>query len=79
VSETGPVEALEVASRLRAEGVRVDLDAEGRSVKAQFRAARRLEVPVILVWKGEGEPVDIQTEHGREERPLQEVSKWFKG
>ncbi|MFZ0013666.1 MAG: histidine--tRNA ligase [Acidimicrobiia bacterium] len=79
VSETGPLEALEVASRLRAEGVRLDMDPDGRSVKAQFRAARRLAVPVILVWRGEGEPVDIQTEHGREERPLQEVANWFKG
>jgi histidyl-tRNA synthetase len=79
VSETGPVEALKAASRLRAGGVRVDLDAEGRSVKAQFRTARRLGVPVVLVWRGEGHLVDIQADGERVELPLQEVSKWFKG
>ena len=79
VSESGPEEALRVASQLRREGIRVDLDTEGRSVKAQFRSARRLEVPVILVWKGDGHLVDVQTENERAELPLQEVSNWFKG
>jgi histidyl-tRNA synthetase len=77
VSETGPEEALRVASALRDEGIRVDFDVDGRSVKAQFRTARRLEVPVILVWKGEGRPVDVQTEGQRAELPLREVSTWF--
>jgi len=79
VSETGPEDALRVASQLRLQGVRVDLDAEGRSVKAQFRTARRLEVPVVLVWKGDGHLVGVQTESERAELPLQEVSNWFKG
>lgn len=79
VSETGPEEALRVASQLRREGVRVDFDTEGRSVKAQFRTARRLEVPVVLVWKGDGRLVDVQTDSERAELPLQEVSNWFKG
>ena len=77
VSETGPDEALDVASTLRQHGLRVDFDTEGRSVKAQFRSARRLAAPVILVWKGVGQPVDIQTEDGRSELPLEEVSGWF--
>lgn len=77
VSETGPAEALVVASRLRDEGVRVDLDPDGRSVKAQFRTARRLEVPVILVWRGDGRLVDVQTDSERAELPLEEVSRWF--
>lgn len=79
VSETGPEDALRIASRLRREGVRVDFDSEGRSVKAQFRAARRLEVPAVLVWRGDGHLVDVQTENERAELPLQEVSNWFKG
>ncbi|HXV71926.1 MAG TPA: histidine--tRNA ligase [Acidimicrobiia bacterium] len=79
VSETGPEDALRIASRLRREGVRVDFDSEGRSVKAQFRAARRLEVPAVLVWRGDGQLVDVQTENERAELPLQEVSNWFKG
>lgn len=78
VSETGPEEAIRVASKLRADGLRVDFDTEGRSVKAQFRTARRLEVPVILVWKGDGQPVDVQTHEERAEMPLQEVSSWFR-
>lgn len=77
VSETGPEDALRVVSRLRADGIRVDFDAEGRSVKAQFRTAGRLEVPVVLVWRGDGEPVDVQTEEEREQLPLEEVSVWF--
>lgn len=78
VSETGPEEALRVASRLRRDGVTVDFDSEGRSVKAQFRAARRIDVAVTLVWKGEGEPIDVQTQGGRQDVPLEEVSDWFK-
>jgi histidyl-tRNA synthetase len=78
VSETGPEEALEVASKLRGDGLRIDFDAEGRSVKAQFRTAGRLEVPVVLVWKGEGLPVDVQTEDERARLPLEEVSNWFR-
>jgi histidyl-tRNA synthetase len=79
VSETGPEEALRVASQLRREGIRVDLDTEGRSVKAQFRTARRLDVPVVLVWRGDGHLVDVQTENERAELALQEVSNWFRG
>lgn len=78
VSETEPHGALRAASVLRANGIRVDLDTEGRSVKAQFRTARRLEVPVILVWRGDGFLVDVQTDDERVELPLQEVSNWFK-
>ncbi|MGH3649462.1 MAG: histidine--tRNA ligase [Acidimicrobiia bacterium] len=77
VSETGPEEAIVVASRLRAAGLRVDFDVEGRSVKAQFRTASRLGAPVVLVWRGEGRPVDLQTEGERVELPLEEVSGWF--
>lgn len=77
VSETGPGDGLRVASKLRREGLRVDFDSEARSVKAQFRAASRIEAPVILVWRGEGEPVDIQTQDERSQRPLEEVSSWF--
>jgi histidyl-tRNA synthetase len=78
VSEAGPGQALAAASRLRRDGVRVDFDVEGRSVKAQFRTAGRLGVPVVLVWRGEGLPVDVQTQDERTELPLEEVSNWFK-
>ena len=77
VSETGAEEALIVASRLRAAGVAVDFDTEGRSVKAQFKSARKLQAPVILVWKGDGLDVDIQTDDGRQTLPLEEVAEWF--
>jgi histidyl-tRNA synthetase len=77
VSETGPEDALRVASALRNDGIRVDFDVDGRSVRAQFRTASRLEAPVILVWKGEGQPVEVQTEGARADMPLREVSRWF--
>ena len=76
VSETGPLDAVRIASRLRGDGLRVDFDSEGRSVKAQFRAARRLETPAILVWRGE-EPVDVQTGDGRIDLPVEEVAGWL--
>jgi histidyl-tRNA synthetase len=67
-----------VASALRREGIRVDFDADGKSAKAQFRAARRLEAPVILVWKGDGVPVDVQEGETRREMPLEEVPGWLR-
>ncbi|HEY6634812.1 MAG TPA: histidine--tRNA ligase [Acidimicrobiia bacterium] len=78
VSETGPEEAMTAASVLRIAGVRVDFDPDGRSVKAQFRAARRHSVPVV-VWKGHGRPVDVQSDSGRAELPLEEVPSWLAG
>jgi histidyl-tRNA synthetase len=77
VSETGPDDGLRVASRLRAAGLRVDVDVDGKPVKAQFRAARRLDAPVVLVWRGDGHLVDVQTEGERAELPLEEVPRWF--
>lgn len=77
VSETGPEDALAVASAFRADGIRVDLDAEGRSVKAQFRTAGRLGVPVVLVWRGEGQPLGVQTKDGKTDIALEEVSAWL--
>ncbi len=77
VSETTPEDALRAVSELRGQGLRVDFDAEGRSVKAQFRTAGRLGVPVVLVLKGDRSTVDVQTEDGRAEMSLQEVSGWF--
>jgi histidyl-tRNA synthetase len=78
VSETGPDDALVVASRLRESGLRVDFDGEGRSVKAQFRTAGRLDVPVILVWKGEGVALDAQTRDTREQVALDDVPLWVR-
>jgi len=76
VSETGPMDAVRIASRLRGDGLRVDFDSEGRSVKAQFRAARRLETPAILVWRGD-EPIDVQTGDERVDLPVEEVASWL--
>ncbi len=78
VSETGPGDALELASRIRATGVSVDFDTEGRSVKAQFRAAKRSGAPVTLVWKGDG-PLDVQTEGDRAQLAVDEVRGWIEG
>ncbi len=79
VSETGPEEALWVASFLRRDGIDVDFDSEGRSVKAQFRAARRINATIILVWKGKGRPIDVQTDTDRRDVALEEVSDWLRG
>jgi histidyl-tRNA synthetase len=76
ISETGPEDAIRVASHLRESGIRVDFDTEGRSVKAQFRAAKRLQVPVVLVWKGDDRALDAQTFDEREEVALDDVPLW---
>ena len=78
VSESTPGEALAAASKLRKSGLRVDFDTEGRSVKAQFRSARRAEAPLIVVLREAGEPVDVQTQDGRQEMALEEVANWFR-
>ena len=77
VSEVGASEGLRAASQLRNDGLRVDCDTEGRSVKAQFRSARRSGVATVFVWKGQGQAVDIQRQDERAEVPLEEVSRWF--
>lgn len=78
VSERGPEDALVAASQLRRLGLHVDFDGEGRSVKAQFRTARRLEAPVILVLKEDGS-IDAQTECDRATLTLDEVPAWIEG
>ncbi len=78
VAESTPGEALAAASKLRKSGLRVDFDTEGRSVKAQFRSARRTEAPLIVVLREAGEPVDVQTQDGRQEMALEEVANWFR-
>jgi histidyl-tRNA synthetase len=79
VTETTPAEAVVVASELRRQGVRVDFDGEARSVKAQFRTANRLGAPVILVHKGEGEPIDVQTTTTRQQVELPRVGELIRG
>lgn len=76
VSESGPLDALPIVSRLRDDGLRVDFDPDGRSVKAQFRAARRADAPAILVWRGDG-PIDVQTGDDRVELAVEEVASWL--
>lgn len=77
VSETPPTEALAIVSRLRADGLRVDFDTEARSVKAQFRTASRLDVPVVVVWHGDQSALDVQTKEERVTLPVEEVVGWL--
>jgi histidyl-tRNA synthetase len=72
VSEVGAAPALAAASRLRAAGLAVDFDTEGRSVKAQFRSASRSGAPVTIVL-GEGEQVDVRAGEERTMMSLEEV------
>lgn len=79
VSEKTSADALVAASRLRTDGLSVDFDTEGRSVKAQFRSGRRSETPAIVVVKDGSELVDVQVEGERAEMPLEEVASWLRG
>ena len=79
VSEVPAADALVAASRLRREGIRVDFDSEGRSIKTQFRAASRSGAPVTVVLRSLDEPVDVRTPDGlRVGVPLEELADWLK-
>ncbi|MEX1124829.1 MAG: histidine--tRNA ligase [Acidimicrobiia bacterium] len=79
VSEVPAADALVVASRLRLQGVRVDLESEGRSIKAQFRSASRSGAPVTVVLRSLGEALDVRTDDGlRVDMPLEELPGWLK-
>jgi histidyl-tRNA synthetase len=78
VSESGPEEALVAASVLRRAGLRVDFDTEGRSVKAQFRAAVR-SAEAVVVLKQVGEEVEVRFGGERAGTPLDGVAGWLQG
>lgn len=73
-------EALRFASQLRASGLRVDLDLEGKSVKAQFRAADRRGAAGVIVLGDEwadGRVVAKDLTSGEQESVvIEEVLEW---
>ncbi len=79
VSEVPAADALVAASLLRRQGIRVELDIEGRSIKTQFRAASRSQAPVTVVLRSLDEPLDVRTEDGlRVDISLEELPGWLK-
>jgi histidyl-tRNA synthetase len=73
-------EAWRLASRLRSAGLRTDLNLEGKSVKAQFRAADRRGASGVIVlgdeWE-EGKVVAKNLTTGNQEKILvEEVESW---
>jgi len=79
VSESGPIEALIAASTLRRDGLRVELDTEGRKVEAQFRAASRLGARSVVVLPAAGDDLDVRIDDERSGMPLGSVAKWLEG
>ena len=79
VSESGPIEALIAASALRRDGLRVELDTEGRKVDNQFRAASRLGARAVVVLPAAGDDVDVRIGDERSGMPLGSVAKWLEG
>jgi histidyl-tRNA synthetase len=79
VAETTPADALVAASRLRAIGLRVEFDTEGKPVKTQFRAASRSGSGAVVVVRGGDEPVDARVGGERRELPLEEAASWLIG
>jgi histidyl-tRNA synthetase len=80
VSETTPGDALASASVLRENGLRVDFDTEGRSVKSQFRSASRAGARAVVVVKGgDAEPVDVRIGEERRHMPVLEAAEWLRG
>jgi len=79
VSEASAADALVAASVLRREGIRVDLDIEGRSIKTQFRSASRSGAVITVVLRSLGDPIDVRAGEGlRVEMALDELPGWLK-
>lgn len=76
VSETGPEDALVVASRLRRSGLRVDLDLTGRPAKTQFRTAGRSGAPGLVVLRGDA-TVEARLGEERVSLPIEETAAWL--
>ncbi|HSK06340.1 MAG TPA: histidine--tRNA ligase [Acidimicrobiia bacterium] len=76
VSESSPGEALVAASTLRRDGLRVEFDTEGRSVKAQFRAAGRSGARALVVI-GEG-AVEVRLDEEKTQIEIDEVGRWIR-
>ena len=75
VSESSPGEALVAASTLRRDGLRVEFDTEGRSVKAQFRAAGRSGArALVVVGKG---AVEVRLDEEKAQMEIDEVAGWI--
>jgi histidyl-tRNA synthetase len=79
VSESGPIEAVVAASTLRREGLRVEVDTEGRKVEAQFKSASRLQARAVVVLPDGGDEVDVRIDGERARMPLASVAKWLEG
>jgi histidyl-tRNA synthetase len=76
VSKSSPGEALLAASTLRRDGLRVEFDTEGRSVKAQFRAAGRSGAGALVVV-GEG-AVEVRLDEEKAQMEIDEVAGWIR-
>jgi histidyl-tRNA synthetase len=76
--EARPADGLAVAAGLRNLGLRVDLDPEGRSVKAQFRAADRSGAPYTAVLRAPAGSLELRWKDGRAEVPAEEVGTWLR-
>jgi histidyl-tRNA synthetase len=77
ISETGPDELVLLVSELRVLGFAVDYDLEGKSTKAQFKAAARAGAPTTIIYHGPNQDVSVRIEDERHEVPLQEVALWL--
>ena len=76
VSESSSGEALLAASALRRDGLRVEFDTEGRSVKAQFRSAGRSGARALVVI-GEG-AVEVRLDEEKAQMEIDEVAGWIR-
>ncbi|MEX2133940.1 MAG: histidine--tRNA ligase [Acidimicrobiia bacterium] len=77
ISETGPDQVVSLVSELRVLGFAVDYDLEGKSTKAQFKAAARTGAPTTIIYHGPGQDASVRIEDERYEVPLQEVALWL--
>jgi histidyl-tRNA synthetase len=76
VSESSSGDALLAASTLRRDGLRVEFDTEGRSVKAQFRAAGRSGARALVII-GDG-AVEVRLDEEKVQMGIDEVAGWIR-
>jgi len=79
VSESNPGEALVAASSLRRDGLRVEFDTEGRSVKAQFRGAGRSGARAVVLLRSAVSEVEVRVDEEKSQMEIDEVAGWLEG
>jgi histidyl-tRNA synthetase len=67
-------EALDLARRLRGDGVRVELEQAGRSLKGQLKQADRIGAGAVVIF---GDGIDVKDMNSGEQRAAENLDDAF--